>query len=38
MELYKRALAHEMTDMWERIVLVEEPDMIRPRTRVTGVQ
>jgi serine/threonine-protein kinase PknG len=38
MELCNRALAREMTDMWERIALVEEPDMIRPRTRVTGVQ
>ncbi len=34
MDLCNRALAHEMTDMWERIALVEEPDAIRPRTRV----
>ena len=32
LELCNRALAHEMTDMWERIALVEEPDAIRPRT------
>ena len=34
MELCYRALAHETTDMWQRIALVEEANAIRPRTRV----
>jgi serine/threonine-protein kinase PknG len=34
MELCYRALAHETTDMWERIALVEKANEIRPRTRV----
>ena len=34
MELCYRALAHESTDMWQRIALVEEANAIRPRTRV----
>ena len=29
-----RALAHEATDMWERITLVEKANAIRPRTRI----
>jgi serine/threonine-protein kinase PknG len=34
MERCYRELAHEMTDMWERIALVERANTIRPRTRV----
>ena len=34
MEFCYRALAHETTDMWERIALVEKANGIRPRTRV----
>jgi serine/threonine-protein kinase PknG len=34
MELCYRALAHNTTDMWERIALVEKANAIRPRTRV----
>jgi len=34
MEVCYRALAHETTDMWERIALVEEANAVRPRTRV----
>lgn len=34
MEACYRALAHETTDMWERIALVEEANAVRPRTRV----
>ena len=33
MELCYRALAHETTDMWERIALVQKANAIRPRTR-----
>jgi serine/threonine-protein kinase PknG len=29
-----RALAHQTTDMWERIALVEKANTIRPRTRI----
>jgi serine/threonine-protein kinase PknG len=34
MEQAYRALAHEATDMWERITLVEKANAIRPRTRL----
>jgi serine/threonine-protein kinase PknG len=34
MERSYRELAHEATDMWERIALVENANEIRPRTRV----
>ena len=34
MEQSYRALAHEATDMWERITLVEKANAIRPRTRI----
>ncbi|WP_101952502.1 serine/threonine-protein kinase [Mycobacterium sp. 3519A] len=34
MERGYRELAHEATDMWERIALVERANQIRPRTRV----
>jgi serine/threonine-protein kinase PknG len=34
MERAYRELAHETTDMWERIALVEKANTIRPRTRV----
>jgi len=34
MERAYRELAHEATDMWERIALVEKANTIRPRTRV----
>ena len=34
MERCYRDLAHEMTDMWERIALVEKANTVRPRTRV----
>lgn len=34
MERCYRELAHEMTDMWERIALVEKANAVRPRTRV----
>jgi serine/threonine-protein kinase PknG len=34
MERTYRELAHETTDMWERIALVEDANEIRPRTRV----
>jgi serine/threonine-protein kinase PknG len=34
MERSYRELAHEATDMWERIALVEKANEIRPRTRV----
>jgi serine/threonine-protein kinase PknG len=34
MERSYRELAHETTDMWERIALVEKANKIRPRTRV----
>jgi serine/threonine-protein kinase PknG len=34
MERSYRELAHETTDMWERIALVENANEIRPRTRV----
>ncbi len=34
MEGAYRELAHESTDMWERIALVEKANTIRPRTRV----
>lgn len=34
MEHSYRELAHEATDMWERITLVEKANEIRPRTRV----
>src|SRR6478735_2091341 len=34
MEQAYRALAHEATDMWERITLVEKANAIRPRTRI----
>ena len=34
MEHSYRALAHEATDMWERITLVEKANAIRPRTRL----
>ena len=34
MESAYRELAHETTDMWERIALVEKANTIRPRTRV----
>ena len=34
MERCYRELAHETTDMWERIALVEQANEIRPRTRV----
>jgi serine/threonine-protein kinase PknG len=34
MERSYRELAHEATDMWERIALVEKANTIRPRTRV----
>jgi serine/threonine-protein kinase PknG len=34
MERSYRDLAHESTDMWERIALVEKANEIRPRTRV----
>ena len=34
MERCYRELAHETTDMWERIALVEKANAIRPRTRV----
>ena len=34
MERAYRDLAHETTDMWERIALVEKANTIRPRTRV----
>jgi serine/threonine-protein kinase PknG len=33
MEQSYRALAHETTDLWERIALVESANAIRPRTR-----
>jgi serine/threonine-protein kinase PknG len=33
MELCYRALAHDTTDMWERIALVQKANTIRPRTR-----
>ena len=34
MERCYRDLAHETTDMWERIALVEKANEIRPRTRL----
>jgi serine/threonine-protein kinase PknG len=34
MERAYRELAHDATDMWERIALVEKANTIRPRTRV----
>ena len=34
MEQCYRALAHETTDVWERIALVEKANEIRPRTRL----
>ena len=34
MEQCYRELAHETTDVWERIDLVEKANAIRPRTRV----
>lgn len=34
MESAYRVLAHESTDVWERIALVEKANTIRPRTRV----
>ena len=34
MEQCYRALAHETTDVWERIELVEKANAIRPRTRL----
>ena len=34
MERCYRALAHETTDMWERIALVEKANAIRPRTTI----
>ena len=34
MEQSYRALAHEATDIWERITLVERANAIRPRTRL----
>ena len=34
MERSYRELAHETTDTWERIALVEQANAIRPRTRV----
>jgi len=34
MEQAYRALAHEATDMWERITLVEKANAVRPRTRI----
>lgn len=34
MEQSYRALAHETTDVWERIALVERANAIRPRTRL----
>jgi serine/threonine-protein kinase PknG len=34
MERSYRELAHESTDMWDRIALVENANEIRPRTRV----
>jgi serine/threonine-protein kinase PknG len=34
MESAYRELAHESTDVWERIALVEKANTIRPRTRV----
>lgn len=34
MERAYRELAHETTDVWERIALVEKANTIRPRTRV----
>jgi serine/threonine-protein kinase PknG len=34
MEQSYRALAHEATDIWERITLVEKANAIRPRTRI----
>jgi serine/threonine-protein kinase PknG len=34
MERAYRELAHEATDVWERIALVEKANTIRPRTRV----
>ena len=34
MEHSYRALAHETTDMWERITLVEKANAVRPRTRL----
>jgi serine/threonine-protein kinase PknG len=34
MERCYRELAHDSTDMWERIALVEKANEIRPRTRV----
>ncbi|WP_123029596.1 serine/threonine-protein kinase [Mycolicibacterium stellerae] len=34
MEQSYRALAHESTDMWERITLVEKANAVRPRTRI----
>jgi serine/threonine-protein kinase PknG len=34
MERNYRELAHQATDMWERIALVEKANEIRPRTRV----
>jgi serine/threonine-protein kinase PknG len=34
MEHCYRALAHETTDLWERIALVEKANAIRPRTRL----
>jgi serine/threonine-protein kinase PknG len=34
MEEAYRELAHESTDMWERIALVENANTVRPRSRV----
>jgi serine/threonine-protein kinase PknG len=34
MERCYRDLAHEMTDVWERIALVEKANTVRPRTRL----
>jgi serine/threonine-protein kinase PknG len=34
MESCYRALAHETTDLWERITLVEKANAVRPRTRL----
>jgi serine/threonine-protein kinase PknG len=34
MERAYRELAHETTDVWERIALVEKANTIRPKTRV----
>nr|WP_029114399.1 serine/threonine-protein kinase [Mycobacterium sp. URHB0044] len=34
MERCYRDLAHEMTDVWERIALVEKANAVRPRTRL----